>query len=280
MNDDDMPLGDADLDLDDMPLGDADLDLADMPLGDMDLGRPVTVFSMDTLTATVEADLSGPYEHSRCPQINDGFGHGGRIWWDNFLLTPLLAPGLDQILVHGDQSRLVDAKEETVVNQDSKTLINGMQLLTVTKDSVRNYIANQTVMNIGSKFSSHTGPLTEVHVAPRTMSEPTSYFTTVGSSFALTGLANAITGASFTTTGLSVAFTTGKVESTGWALCLTLLETKLDTLEMGVIGFKLETTGLTTLLGALKAKICPVTASVGAKAGLLPDVRFPPIVFN
>jgi hypothetical protein len=61
MNDDDMPLGDADLDLDDMPLGDADLDLADMPLGDMDLGRPVTVFSMDTLTATVEADLSGPY---------------------------------------------------------------------------------------------------------------------------------------------------------------------------------------------------------------------------
>ncbi len=272
------------MDQDDMPLGDAgpppDDDLDALPPGDVDAGHPISVFSMDTFTTTVEPDIFRPFEHSTVWEVDDSSGRGLRIATPAFLLAPLLVPGQDQILVHGDQSRLVEAKEETVVNQDSKTLINGMQWLTVMKDSVRNYIANQTVMSIGSKFAAHIGPLTESHATPRTMSEPTSWFTTVGSSFGITGLSNSITGASFSTTGMSVSFTTGSVSNTGWSLSLTLLETKLDTLETGVIGFKLETTGLTTILGALKAKICPVTASVGAKAGLLPDVRFPPIVFN
>lgn len=265
---------------DDMPQGDVDLDLDDMPAGDVDLGKPVTVFSMDTLTATVEADLSGPYEHSRCPQINDGFGHGGRIWMPNFLLMPLLAPGQDQILVHGDQSRLVDAKEETVIGQDSKTTINGMQWLTVMRDSVRSYIANQTITSIGSVFRSHIGPVTEVHVSPRTMSEPTSWFTTVGMSCSVTGVSNSVTGSSFSITALSVGLTTGSVSTTGWSLSLTLAETKLDTLGIGVVGFKLDTAGAKNLLGLLETKVCPAALRIGARAGLLPDVRFPPIILN
>jgi hypothetical protein len=220
------------------------------------------------------------FENCRVPGINYGHGKGDRITQPDFLQAPLLAAGQEQVRVNGDQSKLVEQKEEAAINRDSVKLINGNQKLTVMLDSCRYYIGNQTVMNIGSKFSSHIGPLTEVHASPRTMSEPTSYFETKGWSGSVTGVEVEVTGSSNSVTGMQIEMVGGSVATTGWELSMTLAETKLEALEFGTFGFKLDIAGAKNTLGLLQTKVIPAAVNLGFRAGLLPDVRFPPIVFN
>ena len=95
-----------------------------------------SVFDMDNFTVT-RTPVPNAGGDSSVPAINQGAGSGSRITSVNFLTTPKLLPGQDQVLVHsGDQSVLLDQDRHQWIKQTEYTTIGKQRQTEVREDEL------------------------------------------------------------------------------------------------------------------------------------------------
>ena len=232
-----------------------------------------SVFNNVTYTETAETErealafcrVLGLDENSKLTKAPDG----KRISKPYFLQAEELAPGHEQILIHGARCIKVDDNQATSIMKDKYVAVYGNEVEMVMGNSEITYSGNQTVTNIGTKLSTHVGAVLEQHTSPRTINQPTSWFQVVDSSLVVQ-LVNSSLIAEYVGASIGYHWVSGHMFSLG------LIQTEAKMLDNGLYVFKASGTAARAVLDAAVCNIRPVTTELGPEFRLGPLLSAPP----
>ncbi|HYZ87618.1 MAG TPA: hypothetical protein VE621_24595 [Bryobacteraceae bacterium] len=114
------------------------------------------VFDSVALTTTRQCVPEAGVDN-RVPAINTSFSGGGRITGSGFLTEPHLFGGVDQVVVHGDQSLLVSGKQWVRIRMKRDTEVELEELYVNKNDRESRVLGEVITKNHNTTVAEHVG---------------------------------------------------------------------------------------------------------------------------